>query len=96
MVTCVGTAIQETSETTTDEIVSNGSVVQVKLYLRKHLKEPKSYEEIEWGKVVKKDDGTYWVRHKYRAKNSFGGYVIEHKLFTLDSSGHVTNVIVWE
>jgi len=31
----------------------------------------------------------YWVRHKYRAKNSFGGYVIENKIFYLDEQGNV-------
>lgn len=37
------------------------------------------------------------VRHKYRAKNSFGGYVIENKVFYLNKKGHVyrVNQVVW-
>jgi hypothetical protein len=45
---------------------------------------------MEWSPVTKTADGGYIVRHKYRAKNSFGGYVIEEKIFTLDSKGNVT------
>ena len=35
----------------------------------------------------------YYVRHKYRAKNSCGGYVIENKVFFLDSNGNVTYTV---
>lgn len=62
----------------------NGSVYQVEGYLKNSLKDPDSYEGIEWSKVANNRDGTYKVRHKYRAKNSFGGYVIENKVFILD------------
>ncbi len=76
------------------EVVYNsswdGSVRQVKDYLKKNLKDPNSYESIEWGSVVKQGDGSFRVRHKYRAKNSFGGYVIENKEFALDKNGNVT------
>lgn len=80
-----------------EEIVSNSgfdaSVWQVKNYLKKeYLLDPRSYEGIEWGAVNKKDNGGYWVRHKYRAKNRFGGYVIENKVFHLDASGKVVGV----
>lgn len=70
----------------------DGSVSQVKSYLQGVLKDPDSFQAIEWSKVVKSDKG-YAVRCKYRAKNSFGGYVIEEKLFLMDSSGRVTSVI---
>lgn len=66
----------------------DGSVWQVKNYLKKNLKDPDSYESIEWGKVIK-EGKEYKVRHKYRAKNSFGGYVIEEWIFTIDESGNV-------
>lgn len=66
----------------------DGSVYQVKNYLNKTLKDPKSYEGIEWGNVSEKD-GYYFVNHKYRAKNSFGGYVIETYTFQLDENGSV-------
>ena len=41
--------------------------------------------------VKRKDDGFY-VRHKYRAKNGFGGYVVANQLFHLDFSGNVVDV----
>ena len=51
------------------------------------------FEAIDWSPVQKTDDGGFMVRCKYRAKNSFGGYVIENKVFFLDSGGNVTNYI---
>lgn len=69
----------------------DGSVYQVKKYLNKTLKDPRSYESIEWGKVIM-ENGHYYVAHKYRAKNSFGGYVIETCLFELDKKGNVIGV----
>jgi len=77
------------------EIVYNSawdsSVYQVERYLKKHLKDPGSYDGIEWSKVISVNHDTcrYAVRHKYRAKNSFGGYVIENQLFYLDKEGEV-------
>ncbi len=76
------------------EIVSNsawdGSVSQVKEYLRKNLNDAKSVEYVEWSPVFKFEDGSgFAVRCKYRAKNSFGAYVLEEKLFKLDSAGRV-------
>lgn len=70
----------------------DGSVSQVEDYLSNNLKDPDSYESIEWFKVVEKSDG-YYVKHKYRAKNSFGGYVINCQLFHLNRRGQVVEVI---
>ncbi len=67
----------------------DGSVYQVKNYLKKNLKDPGSYEGIEWSEVYENPDGTYAVRHKYRAKNSFGGMVVENCIFVLDAQGNV-------
>jgi len=81
------------SRSSSYEVVQNsewdGSVSQVKSWLKANTKDPKSLEFIEWSPVTKQADGTYFVRVKYRAKNSFGGYVVENKLFYLDSSGNV-------
>lgn len=66
----------------------DGSVRQVEKYLKKNLKDPDSYESIEWSRVAKVGEG-YMVRAKYRAKNSFGGFVVENKIFILDSDGNV-------
>jgi len=82
------------------EIVSNSafdaSVYQVERYLkREYLKDPDSYEGIEWSKVQKDNSNSlyrYYVRHKYRAKNGFGGYAVEEKVFYLDQSGNVVSV----
>lgn len=69
----------------------DASVHQVKKYLKNNLKDPKSYESIEWSQVNWNGD-QYVVRHKYRAKNSYGGYVVSNKLFYLDRNGYVTKV----
>lgn len=69
----------------------DGSVRQVKQYIKSNLKDPNSYESIEWSSVQKQGEN-YVVRHKYRAKNSFGGYVIENKIFTLNSDGEIISV----
>ncbi len=61
----------------------------VKENLKKSLKDPDSYESIEWSTVQKLDDGKFSVRHKYRAKNSFGGFSIENHIFTYDASGNI-------
>lgn len=82
------------SSSSSGKIVENsswdGSVHQVKDWLRNNLKDPGSLEFIEWGTVIETTSG-YSVRVKYRAKNSFGGYVIEEKIFDLDRSGNVTS-----
>lgn len=69
----------------------NGGVKQVEDYLEMTLRDPDSYESIEWSEVKRKEDGFY-VRHKYRAKNGFGGYVVTNQLFHLDFSGNVVGV----
>ena len=69
----------------------NGGVKQVEDYLERTLRDPDSYESIEWSEVKQKDDGFY-VRHKYKAKNGFGGYVVTNQLFHLDFSGNVVDV----
>ena len=71
----------------------DGSVLPVKEYLKKVLKDPKSIEYIEWFPVQETQDGNYKVRVKYRAKNSFGGYVLNDQLFFLNSEGIVTNYV---
>jgi hypothetical protein len=73
----------------------DASVSQVEIYLKEqYLKDPDSYESISWGTVVLYDDvnDNYMVRHKFRAKNSFGGYDVEDKVFYLDKNGNVTDV----
>ncbi|WP_321528305.1 hypothetical protein [Sedimenticola selenatireducens] len=83
-----------------DSKVSNspwdGSVYEIERYLEHTLKDPDSYEGIEWSQVVTKlIDGQrrYAVRHKYRAKNSFGGYVVEQVYFVMDGAGTVLSAV---
>jgi len=70
----------------------DASVFQVKRFLKKNLKDPDSYKGIEWSKVVRSDKPgcEFSVRHKYRAKNSFGGYAISNQIFCMDMDGNVT------
>ncbi len=90
------------------EIVYNsawdGSVYQVKRYLKKNLNDPKSFDAMEWSPVTTLDDDVirsanlkhkYIVRCKFRAKNIFGGYVINNMLFYLDAKGNVVNTKKW-
>jgi hypothetical protein len=85
-----------------NKIVSNseldGSVSQVEEYLKSSLKDPDSYESIEWSPVsiVETETHKFIVRHKYRAKNGFGGYVISNQSFYLDKDGNVVKVMDWK
>ena len=90
----------------TKEVVYNSewdaSVQQVVDYLKNnYLNDPDSYQSISWSAVVKLNNAKeigfacYQVRHKYRAKNGFGGYVTEEKLFKLDYQGNVVEVRDW-
>jgi len=66
------------------------SVPVVELYLEDVLKDPDSFEAIEWSPMV--EHGPFWaVRVKYRAKNSFGGYVVEERV-ALIQQGRVVHV----
>lgn len=90
-------APKATLPVTPAEIVSNspwdGSVHQVVSWLQANLKDPKSLDVIEWSRIIKPDSGGFMVRCKYRAKNSFGGYIVEEKLFFLDATGKVTAAV---
>lgn len=78
----------------------DNSVIQVESYLKQHLKDPDSYQSIEWDhvkeisdKITSENGGyKYSVLHKYRAKNSFGGYNIETDLFKFDKDGNVISM----
>lgn len=75
-----------------DPVKNNGldaSVYQVEQYLKNNLRDPDSYKPMEWSAVQKTKNG-YYVRHKYRARNGFGGMEIENKIFYLDKDGNVT------
>lgn len=72
---------------------NEGSVRAVEQYLKRgYLKDPDSFQAIEWGTVIK-GCGNYVVSLKFRARNSFGGYVVETRIFTLDADGEVTGSV---
>lgn len=69
----------------------NGSHTQLTRYIRKTLKDPDSYEHIE---TVYIDEQEHLiVRTKYRAKNSFGGYVVESVTAKADINGDLIQII---
>lgn len=64
----------------------DAAVEPVVTFLKANLKDPKSVEYIEWSPVtlLELKGEFYWaVRVRYRARNSFGGMVIEHQVFTM-------------
>lgn len=69
----------------------DGSVPEVKQYLKNTLRDPSSFEAIRWGEVMRTCDG-YMVHLTYRAKNGFGGMTVSSGVFTLDKSGNVVSV----
>jgi len=69
----------------------DGSVWQAERAIKKRLKDPESFEAVNWGAVVKLQNG-YQVACQYRAKNSFGGYVVEQVLVGLDLQGNVVSM----
>lgn len=70
----------------------DGSVYQVKDYLKAYLNDPGSLEVTHWGMVIKESNG-YSVSVKYRAKNVFGGYVTKSQIFYLSEGGSVVQVV---
>ena len=69
----------------------DGSVSKIEAYLKSNLKDRRSYESIEWSNVTPTTNG-FMVRHKYRAKNSFGAYEVVNQVFYLDSNGDINGV----
>lgn len=60
------------------EITDNEAEIYAKLYIKSILKEPKSLEVMNEA-VVKSTNDRKRVLIQYKAKNSFGGYVVEMK-----------------
>jgi len=66
----------------------DGSVDVAERYLKRNLlKDPSSYESINWSQVSKNPDGSYQVSNTFRARNSFGGMGIQTITFIINSSG---------
>lgn len=98
------TFLVKIGENSSDRIAGGGAngpsttevMANIKVYLKySYLKDPDSYQSIEWGPsgVYNREENLYFMMHKYRAKNSLGGYVIEEKLFVLNSAGKVLKIV---
>lgn len=71
------------------------AMTSIRIFLKhQYLKDPDSYEGIDWGPsgIYMKENNTYYMMHKYRAKNGFGGYVVENPMFILNAQGDVVDV----
>ena len=53
----------------------------------KYLRDPDSYEGLEWTNFIVNQDGPSQVTHTFRAKNGFGGMNVETHTFTVDKDG---------
>lgn len=68
----------------------NGSHINLTNYVKSNLKDPDSYEHI---KTTYKDNGeTLTIYMRYRAKNSFGGYVVNSAVATAQIDGTLVSV----
>lgn len=71
----------------------DNSVYQVERYLKQTLRDPDSYQGIQWSSVMRDTTlNVFFVSHKYRAKNGFGGYNVESHVFVMDLLGNVIEV----
>lgn len=63
----------------------------VKTWFKENLRDYSSFEEIS-RKETQKENGTYVVVVRYRAKNGFGGYNVETMGFDVDVQGKNYNI----
>lgn len=64
--------------------------------LKDALRDPDSYERIEYSSVLNKEDSCYIVAIKYRAKNGFGGYNVETigaEVFYLEDTPIINKIV---
>ena len=64
----------------------DGSHREFKQYIKKNLKDPKSFDHRETRITPVKSDGTQTVIMTYAGKNSFGGVVVEKAMATIRNS----------
>jgi len=58
--------------------------------IKERLIDPESYDVIREN-AAKTKDGNYYVKIKYRAKNSFGGYVVNEQVVIVTADGIVVD-----
>ena len=69
----------------------DGSVWQIRDWLKKHAKNPASLKVLHWGKVVDAGSG-FTVHVRFTARNAAGADVVSDKLFSLDKDGDIVAV----
>lgn len=68
----------------------SGAQIYLEKYIKDDLKDPESYEHIE---TTYRDNGeTLTVKMRYRAKNSFGGYVVSQAVAETKIDGTLLSV----
>lgn len=89
----MGLSMSETNKQSKIKVVNNnqpninswnGVAFVIEDWFKNNLKDPKSLEIIEVTEIKKANDGTFIQTVKYRAKNSFGGFNIEHRIFVFN------------
>lgn len=71
----------------------DGSHRGVENWLKKHLRDPDSYQHVET-KISPNKDGQHTLFTTYRAKNGFGGYVGGTVIATVDNETCQATIIV--
>ncbi len=76
----------------------NGAYIPLQNFVKKNLKDPKSYEHIKTETYYRYDKegnltNTITVNMEYRAKNSFGGYVVEVVSAVADLNGNLVEIL---
>jgi hypothetical protein len=89
-------AVKTPEELRTEEIKKafspwDGSHRELEKYIKRNLKDPKSYEHIETRYGDKGDH--IFLYTKYRAKNSFGGYVIGEVTAKANINGTLLEIV---
>ncbi len=71
----------------------DGVASSIKTYLKSNLNDPKSLEIVEKSYMFKINDNLWAQRVKYRARNSFGGMVLEEYVFTIMGNKSNSSVV---
>ena len=70
----------------------DGSHLGVERWIKKNLRDPDSYQHIET-RISPVKDGKHSMITQYRAKNGFGGYVVEAVLVNVDNQSCQATVV---
>ena len=62
----------------------------IRTYMRENLNDPGSYKPEKF--LIEKTESGYIVIHEYRAKNAYGGYVLDKRIFELDENYRIKYV----